>query len=81
MNFLNSLLIGSAEWSQGLWTVGPLDEGGGAERGPRGLDAGQRMPRMDAGWNSRHRRPSEPGRMGKAFCPRKLIWRPLQVMG
>lgn len=81
MNFLNSLLIGSAEWSQGLWTVGPLDEGGGAKQGLQGLDAGQGMPKMDAGWNSGHRRPSKPGRMGKAFCPKKLIWRPLQAMG
>ena len=70
MNFLNSLLIGSAEWSQGLWTVGPLDEGGGAEWGPRGawiLDRG--CPRrMQVGIPGTGGQPS-PGAWGKLSAP------------
>lgn len=31
MNFLYSLLIGSAEQSQGPWMAGPLDKGNGAD--------------------------------------------------
>lgn len=59
MNFLNSLLIGSAEWSLGPWTAGPLDEGDGAEGGGGELAAGRRRHEKGLGSNSRHQRPSE----------------------
>lgn len=83
MNFLNSLLLGSAEWRRGPWTAGPLAKGVGWGRmgapGPgcwtedaregRGLEFQAQKAKRGAG-----------GR-GNAFFPRKLVWSPLQVMG
>lgn len=80
MNFLNSLLIGSDEWSRGPCAAGPLDKVDRAKWEAEGLGSKQRTHKKGLGSNSGqdHLRA---GRMRNAFCPRKLIWRPLQVMG
>uniref|UniRef100_A0ABI8A2G8 Multivesicular body subunit 12B n=1 Tax=Felis catus TaxID=9685 RepID=A0ABI8A2G8_FELCA len=63
----------------GVGVLGPLDKGDGDKRGAEGLDR-ERTRRV---WvripgNKDHLRA---GCMRNAFGPRKLIWRPLQVMG
>ena len=79
MNFLNSLLIGLAEWSQGPWTAG---QGGWGRMGAAGPGCWTEDAQEGCRWELQAQMAiGEPGQMGNAFCPRKLIWRPFQVMG